>query len=315
MNREYYIRRNEESIGPLSIDEIKKIGCQGDTPVWHNGLNEWSIISKVPELAATIEKQPPPFNGHKDNNSDSYESKRVESPPPFHDKKDSKATTPKIPVQSAQPKERYVLIGVAAVILILITIKIATNNNSAQYIDYSPINDSIAAANANGTDHGMNDSLRMAQSQGSMSGSQYTESPALQDTRNSVDEITLQNMEYRNNWHKYITASRSNYSYSAAGGISGLSIVVYNTTSYPVDYVAVTVRYITVNGYTHKTETVSFYDIPPGSKQAMQAQNSERGTSVEYEITNIYAPRFKFCYDQSDLQGNGSIKDPWKCLN
>ena len=122
-------------------------------------------------------------------------------------------------------------------------------------------------------------------------------------------------MEYRNNWSKYIIASRSDYNYSAAGGISGLSIVVYNTTSYPIDYVAVAVRYITVNGYIHKTETVGFYDIAAGTKQAQIAPNSERGTSVEYEITNIYAKKFRFCFDKNDLEGNGSINDPWKCVN
>jgi hypothetical protein len=47
---------------------------------------------------------------------------------------------------------------------------------------------------------------------------------------------------------------------------------------------------------------------------ALPAPNSERGTKIEYSIYNLHAPSFQFCYDESNPAGNGSINDPWRCV-
>jgi len=317
MARTYYIRNNDENLGPFTFEELKLHGCNGETPVWYEGLNAWTTVKEVPELSGLLKRTgPPPFVKANEDNADEKNG-QFNSPPPFDSKKAENISAPEAPraepaapntqstVSNTNPNQKFILLGIGAIILVAVIVRLVANNNNSAYD--SPYVDSLQA-----------DSLRRAAAvagtdPGSVANAEVSSPPA--ETYSGPDEVTLKNMEYRNNWSKYISASRSAYNYSAAGGISGLSIVVYNNTSYPINYIAVAVKYITVNGYIHKTETVSFYDITAGSKQALPAPDSERGTSVEYEITNIYAPKFRFCYDAGDLQGNGSINDPWKCLD
>lgn len=37
----YYFAKNEEKIGPLSLDELKKVYLKKDTLFWHEGLDDW----------------------------------------------------------------------------------------------------------------------------------------------------------------------------------------------------------------------------------------------------------------------------------
>ena len=46
----YYYAKNEEKIGPLSLDELKKIELKKDTLVWHEGLDDWVKAEEVKEL-------------------------------------------------------------------------------------------------------------------------------------------------------------------------------------------------------------------------------------------------------------------------
>jgi len=46
----YYYAKNEEKIGPLSLDELKKIELKKDTLVWYEGLDDWVKAEEVKEL-------------------------------------------------------------------------------------------------------------------------------------------------------------------------------------------------------------------------------------------------------------------------
>tara|TARA_B110001452_G_C15109053_1_gene386609 strand:- start:372 stop:845 length:474 start_codon:yes stop_codon:yes gene_type:complete len=58
----YYYAKNEEKIGPLSLDELKKIELKKDTLVWHEGLDDWVKAEEVKELRVL-------FNEESKNNS------------------------------------------------------------------------------------------------------------------------------------------------------------------------------------------------------------------------------------------------------
>lgn len=58
----YYYAKNEEKIGPLSLDELKKIELKKDTLVWHEGLDDWVKAEEVKELGVL-------FNEETKNNS------------------------------------------------------------------------------------------------------------------------------------------------------------------------------------------------------------------------------------------------------
>ncbi len=136
----------------------------------------------------------------------------------------------------------------------------------------------------------------------------------VEDEENKLKQeaLTKKNMEYRNNWSSYITANRTDFSYSDLGGISDLNIDVTNSTEYVIDELGVVVEYVKANGSIFKTESLYFSNLKPKSKQRLPAPDSERGIDVNYFISYIYAKKFKFCYEINSL-GNGSIIDPWKC--
>ena len=46
----YYYGKDEEKIGPLSLDELKKVDIKDDTLVWHEGLKDWVKASELKEL-------------------------------------------------------------------------------------------------------------------------------------------------------------------------------------------------------------------------------------------------------------------------
>ena len=58
--KEYYIYLNQQE-GPFTIEELrsKKISIQ--TPVWHEGLSNWTIVGDIPELRSLVKITPPPF--------------------------------------------------------------------------------------------------------------------------------------------------------------------------------------------------------------------------------------------------------------
>ena len=47
---QYYYAKNEEKIGPLSLDELKKVDIKDDTLVWHEGLDDWVKAEELKEL-------------------------------------------------------------------------------------------------------------------------------------------------------------------------------------------------------------------------------------------------------------------------
>lgn len=61
----YYIHENEQQHGPFSIEQLKASGITGETPVWCEGMAQWTTAKNVPELVEIIQvninSTPPPF--------------------------------------------------------------------------------------------------------------------------------------------------------------------------------------------------------------------------------------------------------------
>jgi len=91
----------------------------------------------------------------------------------------------------------------------------------------------------------------------------------------------------KNNIRRYVTVGNSAYQISPLGGINGLSIIVSNNTDYLLEKVLVSIRYIKANGEDWKKEKIEFTLIPPNSQMTLKAPDSNRGTSIEYNIDSI----------------------------
>ena len=126
-------------------------------------------------------------------------------------------------------------------------------------------------------------------------------------------KITAKNANYRNNWSRFITANAGDYKFSSLGGIYDLEAVVQNQTDYPLDEVHISISYIKDNGKTYKTEYVTVYNVPANGKASMPAPDSDRGTSVSFEITDINSKKMHFLYSNSmEVEGKD---DPYFSRN
>ncbi|MDE6116702.1 MAG: CD225/dispanin family protein [Duncaniella sp.] len=61
----YWIIIDNVQMGPLTFDEVReKSGLTLDTPVWHEGMSDWSTVRMVPELAALFNVSIDPSGGY-----------------------------------------------------------------------------------------------------------------------------------------------------------------------------------------------------------------------------------------------------------
>ena len=111
----------------------------------------------------------------------------------------------------------------------------------------------------------------------------YNEYSQQQKFRDDIAKKTL----IRNNIASWVTASRSGFTYSNMGGVSGLKVTITNNCDYILDMVRVRVDYIKNGGGIWDTKYVDFNNVSANSAQTLPAPDSYRGTSVDYQIVSI----------------------------
>ena len=57
----YYVRINNESQGPFSLDELQNLSISREIYVWKQGMNDWMQAKDVVELGPILQKATPPF--------------------------------------------------------------------------------------------------------------------------------------------------------------------------------------------------------------------------------------------------------------
>lgn len=63
MEKAYYYSDGDLKIGPLSIEELRKVGLTPDVLVWRTGMIEWIPAGKLMELNDFFPNTPPPLPG------------------------------------------------------------------------------------------------------------------------------------------------------------------------------------------------------------------------------------------------------------
>lgn len=58
---EYYIILNDNQKGPLTKEEILKMDLSGETPIWHDGIDDWTVLSDLKEFKKQLKAKPPAF--------------------------------------------------------------------------------------------------------------------------------------------------------------------------------------------------------------------------------------------------------------
>ena len=60
--KKYYLHNGNEQQGPFDIEALKARNIKKDTPIWYEGLSEWTIAEDVYDLKDLFNKTtPPPF--------------------------------------------------------------------------------------------------------------------------------------------------------------------------------------------------------------------------------------------------------------
>lgn len=64
--KNFFIHNGKEQLGPFDINDLKSRDIHGDTPIWYDGLDDWTTASKVDELKEILRTiTPPPFSQQK----------------------------------------------------------------------------------------------------------------------------------------------------------------------------------------------------------------------------------------------------------
>jgi hypothetical protein len=268
--RKYFIHNGEIEKGPFDIDQLRTIQIKSETPIWYEGIPNWTVAGNVEELKSIIipASTPPKFEKFAEQNTSI-------NPPSF--------TTPNYGNnQNFAPKKnktfRNILIGFGVLALFFIVVAIASDDSESYY-------------NENGEFVG-------------------DVSPAAADAeRDRINqELTIKNRNYRNNFDQYIRVTTNKYTSDAFGGISNLDVIVTNDTDYTLNEVNVNVDYIKDSGEVFKSEIVTLYNIPAHQNKSASAPESNRGTSVEVRMDGLKSKKMHFCFFATN--GIGTYSEP-----
>jgi len=124
--KKYYLHNGTDQQGPFDIEDLKEKSINKDTPIWHEGLSEWTTVEKVEELKDLFNTiTPPPFTPNL-------------TPPPI-----TKQTVPSetkqyepLPYEPEKKTNNGSKLIIAIVILVIIVVGIMFYNNTDKGSDY-----------------------------------------------------------------------------------------------------------------------------------------------------------------------------------
>jgi hypothetical protein len=91
----------------------------------------------------------------------------------------------------------------------------------------------------------------------------------------------------RRNINEQVHVEASAFKTGLFGGISDLDLTVQNKSLYPLDQVAVEIKYFGPEKKLVKTQTIIFNNVPPGKRRTLEAPRTSRGISIDYTVTSI----------------------------
>jgi hypothetical protein len=112
-------------------------------------------------------------------------------------------------------------------------------------------------------------------------------SPAVMENKEKItyQEAALESA--RKNIYTLVDVASNKYKIGVLGGISDLYITLSNNSLYPLDQVSVEVKYFGPEKKIVKTQTLLFNDIAPGEQKTLEVPKTNRGVSIDYNITQI----------------------------
>ena len=291
--KKYFIYTNQIQQGPFEIEQLKSLNLHENTPIWYEGIVNWTTVENVEELKFLIKTNvtPPKYEiPIKDG---------ISLEPPKLILQQEKITVPKKNAQNTESQiiennknnsKRNLIIGIGILIGLLIMGIGFNNSNSNRYSGES----NAISINPEAT------AVEVSDAEAAVRSAEY-------ESQNANSSLTEKNMNYRNSYEKYLKLSRNSFQSREIGGIYDLAITFTNDTEYVIDVVNVQVGYIQENGNYYKTETLQFTNVQPFAEETLSAPDSERGLSVDYQFSEIYSKKMHFYYPSN----SGNNSDPY----
>lgn len=91
----------------------------------------------------------------------------------------------------------------------------------------------------------------------------------------------------RKNIHQLLLVESSKFKTGVLGGISNLHMTISNNSRFPLDQVAIEIKYFGPEQKLVKTQTLLFNDLAPGEQKTLEAPRTSRGVTIDYAITRI----------------------------
>lgn len=273
--RKYFIHNGQSEVGPFDFEQLKTMQLKNETPIWYEGLHNWTTANNIEELKPILNSivSPPKF--------ENFAQQNLNINPPMFSKPVYENNQNFVPKKKKTLRNILIGVGVLAVLFFGLAIYASTNSEPT----YDENGEFIPSESVDSQD-------------------------AEKDRINA--ELTEKNRNYRNNIEQYVGASTNQYSYNELGGISNLDIIVTNNTEYLLNEVNVEVEYIKESGGIYKTEIVTIYNIPAKQDKSASAPESDRGTSVTTKVQSISSKKLHMCYNNYIAPQAGEI-DPYFC--
>ena len=263
--KKYFLHNGTEQQGPFDIEDLKSKNIDKDTPMWYEGIPDWTTAGKIDDLKELIKTTTPPQFG------------AIQTPPPLKKTQTRPSNSPETP----KKKKKLLFYSLLSISILIII------GGSFWFYKYSQHQKTIK------------------QQEIEMKLQQVNVEAAKQEQEEKRQQIENTKKNIRNNWSNFIKVERSSFTYRKSGGIYDLYIIVENKTDYTLDDVFVSISYIKTNGDIYKTETIYFDGIAPHYLLRKKAPDSDRGTRVDYlQITGIKSNDLNFCYDLESLDVN-----------
>jgi hypothetical protein len=276
--KKYFIHDGHSHIGPFTLEELQSQKLNSETPIWYEGLSNWTITSNLAELSGFFKNSsaPPPFT--KDANG-----KKLESENESHEEYLS-AMEQYFPSKSKKITKSAIIIGISIGILVAIIFWLINQNNQNS------------------------DTISDLQKQ--IANQKQVEIQKQDQEQQVNDALNQKNLLYRKDWDKFIKQIHSepqiNYTW---GGISAFQVAVSNKTEYILDQVDLKVQYIRKNGDLWEQKTISFFNVSANSNEIKVAPASLNGVKVKVDIEKVMCKKMEFCFPTY----NGDRNDPYFC--
>lgn len=89
------------------------------------------------------------------------------------------------------------------------------------------------------------------------------------------------------NLFKLVSVKPNKYKTGVLGGISNLQLELTNNSIHELHKVAVEIKYLGPEKKVVRTQTVYFENVAPGAQTILDVPKSNRGVTIDYEITDI----------------------------